>query len=142
MRKSGTHSARAQGKKSRGKRGERKRDARVPIIVLCALGAGILATTYGLTHQPTPGASTASQATATAAPNAGKEVAGALTAEPGISEQAARKEDRLVTGSIPKQEEIAPPTPATKTAPQIAKKKKSPVNTAKAEAPKSFFNFF
>jgi hypothetical protein len=135
MRKSGTHSARALGKKSRGKRGRRKRDARIPMIALCALGVGILAAGYGLTHQHTPAASATAQAPAIAAPkNAGIAGSGNPT-----NDQAARKEDRLVTGSVPKQEAIATPKIDDKTKPQVAKKKSSTV--AKAE-PKSFFDLF
>ena len=140
MRKSGTHSARALGKKSARKRGGRKRDARVSLLVFCALGAGILAATYGLTHQPTPDAST--QAAGIAAPKDGKEISGTAIADPKLNAQAARKEDRLVTGSVPKQEEIAPPKVDTKAPPQVAKKKKNSVATAKTEAPKSFFDVF
>lgn len=137
MRKSGTHSARALGKKSRGKRGGRKRAARLPLIALCALGVGILAAGYGLTHQRAPAANVAAQSPAIAAPkNAG--IAGNDTA---INGQAARKEDRLVTGSVPAQGEIAAPKTDDKTAPQVAKKKKSST-VAKAETPKSFFDIF
>jgi hypothetical protein len=135
MRKSGTHSARALGKKSRGKRGGRKRTARVPMIAFCALGVGILAAGYGLTHQREPATSAAVQAPAiAAAKNAG--IAGSA-----IDGQAARKEDRLVTGSVPAQGEIAAPKTDDKTAPQVAKKKKSST-VAKAETPKSFFDIF
>lgn len=137
MRKSRTHSARALGKKSAGKRGKRKRDARIPMIALCALGAGILAASYGLTHQRAPEASATAQAPGIAAPkNAGNTGNGTP-----ITGQAARKEDRLVTGSVPAQEVIAPPKTDAKTAPQVAKKKK-PSTVAKTEAPKSFFDVF
>jgi hypothetical protein len=134
MRKSGTHSARALGKKSAGKRGGRKRDSHAPLIALCALGAGILAATYGLTHQYAPGPSTNVQASGIATPkDDGKEIAG--------NAQAARKEDRLVTGSVPKQDEIAPTKTDPNAKPQAAKKKK-PAAIAKTEAPKSFFDVF
>ena len=140
MRKSGAHSARALGRKSAGKRGGRKRDPRVSLIALCALGAGILAAAYGLTHQGAPGSNT--QASGIAAPqNAGKEIAGSISTAPAIKEQAASKGDRLITGSVPKQDEIAPPTVDPKATPQVAKKKKA-VTTAKTEAPKSFFDVF
>jgi hypothetical protein len=141
MRKSGTHSARALGKKSAGKRGGRKRDSHAPLIALCALGAGILAATYGLTHQHAPGASTNVQASGIAVPKGdGKEIAGTAGGNIAINAQAARKEDRLVTGSVPKQDEIAPLKSDTNTKPQVAKKKKTTV--AKTEAPKSFFDVF
>jgi hypothetical protein len=141
MRKSKTHSARALGKKSAGKRGGRKWDARAPMIVLCALGVGILAATYGFTHQRAPeaGANVQAQTPAIAAPKDGKEIAGTPSTDPAINAQAARKGDRLVTGSVPKQEEIAPPKTDIKAKPQIAKKKKS---TTVAKAPKSFFDIF
>jgi hypothetical protein len=139
MRKSGTHSARALGKKSAGKRGTRKRDTHAPLIALCALGAGILAAAYGLTHQHTPGADI--QASGIAAPkDGGKEIAGTAGGNITINGQAARKEDRLVTGSVPKQDEIASPKTDANTKPQVAKKKKS-TTVAKAE-PKSFFDVF
>ena len=142
MRKSGTHSARALGKKSAGKRGGRKRDAHAPLIALCALGAGILAATYGLTHQHAPGADANVQASGIAAPKGdGKEIAGTAGGNIAINAQAARKGDRLVTGSVPKQDEIAPPKTDTNAKPQAAKKKK-PAAVAKAEAPKSFFDVF
>lgn len=140
MRKSRTHSARTPGKKSAGKRRGRKRDPRVSLIALCALGGGILAATYGLTHQRAPQVNANVQAPGIAAPNAGKEIAGTAGTDRVINEQAARKEDRLITGSVPKQDEIAPPKVDPKSAPQVAKKKKKPVTTAKAE--KSFFDVF
>jgi hypothetical protein len=141
MRKSGTHSARALGKKSAGKRGGRKRDSHAPLIALCALGAGILAATYGLTYQHAPGASTNVQASGIAAPKGdGKEIAGNAGSNIAINAQAARKEDRLVTGSVPKQDEVAPPKVDDKT--KVAKKKTKPLATAKAETPKSFFDVF
>ena len=96
MRKSGTHSARALGKKSARKRGGRKRDARVSLLAFCALGAGIVAAMYGLTHQSTPDASTSTQAAGLAAPKDGKEITGTAIADPKLNAQAARKEDRLV----------------------------------------------
>ena len=137
MRKSKTHSARALGKKSAGKRGKRKQDARVPLIALCALGVGILAAGYGLTHQRATEATAKVQAPGIAVPkNAGTAQSGAP-----IAGQAARKEDRLVTGSVPKQEEIASPKTDAKTAPQVAKRKPG-TTTAKAETPKSFFDMF
>ena len=140
MRKSGTHSARALGKKSAGKRGGRKRDSHAPLIALCALGAGILAATYGLTHQQ-PGADANVQASGIAAPkDGGKEIAGTAGGNITINGQAARKEDRLVTGSVPKQNEIASPKTDANTKPQVAKKKKS-TTVAKAES-KSFFDVF
>jgi hypothetical protein len=139
MRKSRTHSARALGKKSAGKRGGRKRDARVPMIVLCALGTGILAAAYGLTHQGTPAASVNAQAPGIAAPKNDKSITS--TASTAINGQAARKEDRLVTGSMPKQEEIAPSKIDNKTKRQVAKKKPATA-VAKAETPKSFFDVF
>jgi hypothetical protein len=142
MRKSGTHSARALGKKSAGKRGGRKRDSHAPLIALCALAAGILAATYGLTHQHAPGASTNVQASGIAAPKGdGKEIAGNAGSNIAINAQAARKEDRLATGSVPKQDEIASPKTDANTKPQVAKKKKS-TTVAKTEAPKSFFDVF
>ena len=105
--------------------------------LLCALGVGILAAGYGLTHQRAPAANVAAQAPAIAAPkNAG--IAGSDTAINGL---AARKEDRLITGAVPKQEEIATPKIDDKTKPQVAKKKKSST-VAKAETPKSFFDIF
>ncbi len=137
MRKSRTHSARARGKKSAGKRGRRKRDARIPMIALCALGAGILAAGYGLTHQRAPEASANAQAPGIAAPKN----AGTAQSSTPITGQAARKEDRLVTGSVPKQDEIASPKTDAKTAPQVAKKKPG-TTTAKVETPKSFFDIF
>lgn len=141
MRKSGTHSARARGKKPAGKSGGRKRDARVSLIALCALGGGILAATYGLTHQRAPEAS--AQASGFAAPQAaGKEIAGAASPDPASKEQAAGKEDRLITGSLPRQDEIAPPKVDPKAKPQAAKKKKPAATVAKAQAPKSFFDVF
>ena len=139
MRKSGTHSARALGKKSAGKRGGRKRDTHAPLIALCALGAGILAASYGLTHQNAPEAGANVQASGIATPkDGGKEIAGTAGGNITINAQAARKEDRLVTGSVPKQDEIAPPKADDKT--KVAKKKKS-TTVAKAE-PKSFFDVF
>jgi hypothetical protein len=141
MRKSGTHSARALGKKSARKRGGRKRDARVSLLAFCALAAGIVAATYGLTHQSISDASTSTQAAGIAAPKNGTDITGTAIADPKINEQAARKEDRLVTGSVPKQEEIAPPKADAKATPHVAKKKKNSVATAKTEA-KSFFDVF
>jgi hypothetical protein len=142
MRKSGTHSARALGKKSAGKRGGRKRDTHAPLIALCALGAGILAASYGLTHQNAPGAGANVQASGIAAPkDFGKEIAGTAGGNITINAQTARKEDRLVTGSVPKQDEIAPPKTDANTKPQVAKKKKA-TTVAKTEAPKSFFDVF
>jgi hypothetical protein len=139
MRKSRTHSARTLVKKSAGKRRGRKRDPRVSLIALCALGGGILAATYGLTHQRAPEANANAQASGIAAPN-DKEIAGTVGTDRALNEQAARKEDRLITGSVPKQDAIAPPKVDPKAAPQVAKKKKKPVTTAKAE--KSFFDVF
>jgi hypothetical protein len=139
MRKSGTHSARALGKKSAGKRGGRNRDTHAPLIALCALGAGILAASYGLTHQNAPEAGANVQASGIAVPkDGGKEIAGTAGGNITINAQAARKEDRLVTGSVPKQDEIAPPKADDKT--KVAKKKKS-TTVAKTE-PKSFFDVF
>jgi len=140
MRKSGTHSARARGKKPAGKSGGRKRDARVSLIALCALGGGILAATYGLTHQRAPEAN--AQAGIAAPQAAGKEIAGAASTDPVSKEQAAGKEDRLITGSLPRQDEIAPPKVDPKAKPQAAKKKKPAATVAKAQAPKSFFDVF
>ncbi len=95
------------------------------MLVLCALGAGIFAATYGLTHQSVPEASQrAAQTAGIAAPKDGKEITGTAITDPTINEQAARKEDRLVTGSVPKQEEITPPKADTKATPKVAKKKK------------------
>jgi hypothetical protein len=142
MRKSETHSARALGKKSAGKRGGHKRDTHAPLIALCALGAGILAATYGLTHQHAPGADANVQASGIAAPKGdGKEIAGTAGGGNSINGQAAIKGDRLVTGSVPKPDEIAPLKTNTNAKPQAAKKKK-PAAVAKAEAPKSFFDVF
>ncbi len=139
MRKSGTHSARALGKKSRGRRGGHKQDARAPMIALCALGVGILAATaYGFTHRPMP-TSTNVQASGIAAPS-DKEAASTVSAGAPIKEQALKKEDRLVTGSIPKPGEAAPPPADAQAKPQAEKKKKAV--TAKVEAPKTFFDYF
>jgi hypothetical protein len=141
MRKNKTHSARALGKKSARKRGGRKRDARAPKVVLCALGAGILAATYGFTHQRPPEASAnvRAQTPAIATPKEDKEIANTPSADPAINAQALRKTDRLVTGSVPKQEEIAPLQTDIKAKPQVAKKKKA---TTVAKAPKSFMDYF
>ena len=122
MRKGRTHSARALGKKSAGKRGKRKRNARVPMIALCAFGAGILAAGYGLTHQRAPEASATAQAPGIAAPKN----AGTAQSSTPITSQAPRKEDRLVTGSVPSQEVIAPPKIDAKTKPQVAKRRSLP----------------
>jgi hypothetical protein len=141
MRKRGTRSARAPGKKSAGKRGGRKRDMRVSLIALCALGGGILAATYGLTHQRAPEAN--AQASGIAAPQAaGKEIAGTASTDPVSKEQAAGKEDRLITGSVPRQDEIAPPKVDPKAKPQAAKKKKPVPAVAKTQAPNSLFDVF
>jgi hypothetical protein len=138
MRKSGTHSARALGKKSAGKRGGRKRHARIPMIVLCALGVGILAAGYGATHQHTPAGANA-QAPGIATPKSdGKSIAG--TASTAVNGQATVKGDRLATGAAPKQGEIAGPKADSKQ--QVAKKKKAGTAVAKNEAPKSFFDVF
>jgi hypothetical protein len=141
MRKRKTHSARARGKKSAVKRGGRRRDARTPMIVLCALGVGILAATYGFTHQRTPeaGANVRAQTPVIATPKEDKEIANTPSTDPAINAQAARKADRLVTGSVPKQEEIAPLQTDIKAKPQVAKKKKA---TTVAKAPKSFMDYF
>src|ERR1700730_3485167 len=142
MRKSGTHSARALGKKSAGRRGGRKRDTHAPLIALCALGAGILAATDGLTHQYAPGDGANIQAAGIAAPKGdGKEIAGTAGGNITLNAQAARKEDRLATGSVPKQDEIASPKTEANIKPQVAKKKKS-TTVAKTEASKSFFDVF
>jgi hypothetical protein len=109
------------------------------MIALCALGAGILAAGYGLTHQRAPEASVSAntQAPGIAAPKN----AGTAQSSTPITGQAARKEDRLVTGSVPTQEAIAPPKTDAKTASQVAKKKPG-TTTAKVETPKSFFDIF
>ena len=135
MRKSGTHSARAREKKSAEKRGRRKKDARIPLIAFCTLGAGVLAATYGVTHQRTPEANAKLETSVIAAPQGAKVIPVTNGGDAPIQEQALRKEDRLVTGSIPKHPEIAPP-PDLKAKPEAAKKKKSTV--AKAQSPTSF----
>jgi hypothetical protein len=143
MRKSRTHSARALGKKSAGKRGGHQWRAHAPTIALCALGAGILAaTTYGLT-QRVPEASVNAQAPGIAAAKDSKAIAGTASANPAIAEQATKKEDRLVTGSLStKQGEIAPPKADTNVTPQVEKKKKPGTATAKIETPKTLFDLF
>ena len=137
MRKTGTHSARALGKKSAGKRGGRRRDARAPIIVLCALGTGILAAGYGATHQqPSPAASVNALAPGAAPKSDGKSIVG--TAGTAVNGQPAVKGDHLVTAAVPKQGEIAGQKTDTKQ--QVAKKKKAGTAVAKTEPPKSFFD--
>jgi hypothetical protein len=139
MRKSGTHSARALGKKSAGKRGGRKRHARIPMIVLCALGVGILAAGYGATHQHTPAAGANAQVPGIAAPKSdGKSIAG--TASTAVNGQATVKGDRLATAVVPKQGEITRPKADSKQ--QVAKKKKAGTAVAKAEPQRSFFDVF
>jgi len=141
MRKGRTHSARALGKKAAGKRSGRKRDARASLVALGALAAGILAATYGLTHQRTPEIS-ANTAPGIAAPK-DKEIAAAAADDSTGKEQTAKKEDRLITGSLPaKQEEIALPKADTQTKPQAAKQKNPGTTTAKIGASKPFFDFF
>jgi hypothetical protein len=135
MRKSGTHSARALGKKSAGKRGGRKRNARALMIALCAFGAAILAAGYGATHQHAPAAS--AQAPGIAAPKSdGKSIAS--TAGAAINGQATVKGDRLATGAAPKQGEVTGQKADSKQ--QVAKKKKAGAAVAKAEP--SFFDVF
>jgi len=141
MRRGGTHSARARGKRSAGRHVIEWR-AHAPTIALCALGAGILvATTYGLAHQPTLDASAGTTPAIAAAKDAPTAAASAIATT--IKEQAAKKEDRLVTGSLPaKQEGTAPPATDSKAAPQTEKKKKPAAATAKAETPKTLFDLF
>jgi hypothetical protein len=131
MRKSGTHSARA--KRPAGKRGIRKKKTHLPVVAFCVLAAAALATGYGLTHQRAP--ETKASAATPLAPAAAetKDIADTRNGDTPVSEQALRKEDRLVTGSIPAREEIAPPVILPKPKPEAAKKKKSAA--AKTQAP-------
>ena len=142
MRRGRTHSARA---------GTRDWRADAPMIGLCALGFGILAaTTYGIAHRDSPEASINAAPVIAAAPN-DKAITGSAGINSAIKEQAARKEDRLVTGAIsakqditgaiPAKQDIAPPAADANAKPQAAKKKPA-TTTAKTEAPKTFFDFF
>jgi len=122
MRKGRTHWARALGRKSAGRRGMHRWRAQAPAIALCALGVGILtATAYGLMQRPATEAST-----------------GIATA---IKDQAARKDDQLITGSLPTKKQETAPAADAKATPQAAKKKPATA-TAKTETQKNFLDFF
>ncbi|HLL27286.1 MAG TPA: hypothetical protein VKT73_06505 [Xanthobacteraceae bacterium] len=134
MRKSGTHSARALGKRSTGKRRGRQQSVHAPAIAICAFGASMLAVAYGLTHERAP-ASAGTQATSIATPKDEKEIVGTANAAP-----VAPKEDRIITGALPAPNAITPPVNPDAKQQAVVKKKKT--ITAKNEAPKTFFDLF
>ena len=124
MRKGRTHWARALGRRSTGRRGMHRWRAQAPAIALCALGVGILtATAYGLMQRPATEASTG---------------IGITTA---IKDKAARKDDQLITGSLPTKKQETAPAADAKATPQAAKKKPATA-TAKTETQKNFLDFF
>jgi hypothetical protein len=142
MGKGGAHSARRKTPRTSGRR---KQDTGAMLIALCVFAVVGMAAAYDLTHEQESQASASLPARAA---EETKRIAGGLATEAAakemieniaqppsttvIEEHAAKKEDRLVTGSLSKPDELAPAKIEGKADPKAsANKKKSGVATVK-----------